>query len=52
MLSLGSKREEEPYILGAGALWCGQSLVVWAFNEGHGAARECDRFLMGETVLP
>ena len=30
----------------------GQSLVVWAFNEGRGAARECDRFLMGETDLP
>jgi len=30
----------------------GQSLVVWAFNEGRGAARECDRFLMGYTDLP
>jgi len=30
----------------------GQSLVVWAFNEGRGAARECDRFLMGSTALP
>ena len=30
----------------------GQSLVVWAFNEGRGAARECDRFLMGRTDLP
>jgi glutamate synthase (NADPH/NADH) small chain len=30
----------------------GQSLVVWAFNEGRGAARECDRFLMGQTDLP
>ncbi len=30
----------------------GQSLVVWAFNEGRGAARECDRFLMGHTELP
>jgi glutamate synthase (NADPH/NADH) small chain len=27
-------------------------LVVWAINEGRGAARECDRFLMGETNLP
>jgi glutamate synthase (NADPH/NADH) small chain len=25
---------------------------VWAFNEGRGAARECDRFLMGATDLP
>jgi glutamate synthase (NADPH/NADH) small chain len=30
----------------------GQSLVVWAINEGRGAARECDRFLMGATELP
>jgi hypothetical protein len=30
----------------------GQSLVVWAINEGRGAARECDRWLMGETELP
>ena len=30
----------------------GQSLVVWAINEGRGAARECDRYLMGETALP
>ena len=30
----------------------GQSLVVWAFNEGRGAAREADRFLMGATDLP
>jgi glutamate synthase (NADPH/NADH) small chain len=29
----------------------GQSLVVWAFNEGRGAARECDRYLMGRTDL-
>jgi glutamate synthase (NADPH/NADH) small chain len=30
----------------------GQSLVVWAFNEGRGAARECDRYLIGATDLP
>ncbi len=30
----------------------GQSLIVWAFNEGRGAARECDRYLMGHTSLP
>ena len=30
----------------------GQSLVVWAFNEGRGAARECDRYLMDATDLP
>ena len=30
----------------------GQSLVVWAINDGRGAARECDRYLMGQTDLP
>jgi glutamate synthase (NADPH/NADH) small chain len=25
---------------------------VWAINEGRGAARECDRYLMGTTELP
>jgi glutamate synthase (NADPH/NADH) small chain len=30
----------------------GQSLVVWAINEGRGAAREVDRFLMGSSDLP
>jgi glutamate synthase (NADPH/NADH) small chain len=39
-------------IFAAGDMRRGQSLVVWAINEGRGAARECDRWLMGETVLP
>jgi len=39
-------------IFAAGDMRRGQSLVVWAINEGRGAARECDRFLMGETMLP
>jgi glutamate synthase (NADPH/NADH) small chain len=30
----------------------GQSLIVWAISEGRGAARECDRYLMGATQLP
>ncbi len=41
-----------PGIFAAGDCRRGQSLVVWAFNEGRGAARECDRFLMGATDLP
>jgi len=41
-----------PGIFAAGDCRRGQSLVVWAFNEGRGAARECDRFLMGSTELP
>jgi len=30
----------------------GQSLIVWAINEGRGAAHEVDKFLMGKTYLP
>ncbi len=41
-----------PGIFAAGDCRRGQSLVVWAFNEGRGAARECDRYLMGSTDLP
>jgi glutamate synthase (NADPH) small chain len=41
-----------PKVFAAGDCRRGQSLVVWAFNEGRGAARECDRFLMGYTDLP
>ncbi len=39
-------------VFAAGDARRGQSLVVWAFNEGRGAARECDRYLMGSTDLP
>jgi len=39
-------------VFAAGDCRRGQSLVVWAINEGRGAARECDRFLMGRTRLP
>jgi len=39
-------------IFAAGDARRGQSLVVWAIYEGRAAARECDRFLMGETHLP
>jgi glutamate synthase (NADPH/NADH) small chain len=52
------KAEHEKYttnirgVFAAGDARRGQSLVVWAFNEGRGAARECDRFLMGSTDLP
>ena len=41
-----------PGVFAAGDCRRGQSLVVWAFNEGRGAARECDRYLMGDTELP
>jgi glutamate synthase (NADPH/NADH) small chain len=41
-----------PGVFAAGDARRGQSLVVWAINEGREAARECDRYLMGETDLP
>jgi len=41
-----------PGVFAAGDCRRGQSLIVWAINEGRGAARECDRFLMGSTDLP
>ena len=41
-----------PSIFAAGDMRRGQSLVVWAINEGRGAVRECDRYLMGRTNLP
>ena len=41
-----------PGVFACGDCRRGQSLVVWAFNEGRGAARECDRYLMGRTELP
>ncbi len=52
------KAEHEVYrtgvdgVFAAGDMRRGQSLVVWAINEGRGCAREVDRFLMGATNLP
>jgi glutamate synthase (NADPH/NADH) small chain len=48
----GQYQTSIPKVFAAGDCRRGQSLVVWAFNEGRGAARECDRFLMGATDLP
>ena len=42
----------KPSIFAAGDSRRGQSLVVWAIHEGRGAARACDRYLMGGTQLP
>ncbi|MCL4163901.1 UNVERIFIED_CONTAM: hypothetical protein GTU68_046329 [Idotea baltica] len=39
-------------VFAAGDCRRGQSLIVWAINEGREAARECDRYLMGVTQLP
>lgn len=39
-------------VFAAGDCRRGQSLVVWAINEGRAAARECDKYLMGVSSLP
>jgi glutamate synthase (NADPH/NADH) small chain len=41
-----------PGIYSAGDMRRGQSLIVWAIAEGRQAAREADRYLMGDTDLP
>ena len=41
-----------PGVFASGDCRRGQSLIVWAINEGRECARECDRFLMGNTQLP
>jgi len=41
-----------PGVFAAGDCRRGQSLVVWAINEGRGAARAVDEFLMGTSNLP
>ena len=48
----GKFKTSHPKVFAAGDARRGQSLVVWAFNEGSAAARECDLFLMGKTDLP
>jgi len=39
-------------VFACGDMRRGQSLVVWAINEGRTCAREVDRYLMGNTLLP
>jgi NADPH-dependent glutamate synthase beta subunit-like oxidoreductase len=41
-----------PGVFAAGDCRRGQSLVVWAINEGRGAARAVDEFLTGTSQLP
>jgi len=41
-----------PGIFAAGDCRRGQSLVVWAINEGRGAARAIDAYLIGSSQLP
>ncbi len=40
-----------PRVFAAGDCRRGQSLVVWAINEGRGVARAIDTYLTGETTL-
>ncbi len=39
-------------VFAAGDMRRGQSLVVWAINEGRGCARAIDEYLMGRSDLP
>jgi glutamate synthase (NADPH) small chain len=48
----GRYQTSVPKVWAAGDCRRGQSLVVWAINEGREAAREIDRALMGRTELP
>ena len=41
-----------PHIFTAGDMRRGQSLIVWAINEGREAAREVDLYLMDFSNLP
>lgn len=42
----------KPGVFAAGDGRRGQSLIVWAIDEGRRAAREVDTYLMGESYLP
>jgi glutamate synthase (NADPH/NADH) small chain len=46
------KMTSVPGVFTAGDMTRGQSLIVWAIQEGRTAARGIDRYLMGETPLP
>jgi len=47
-----NKQTSVPKVFAAGDMARGQSLIVWAIQEGRAAARGVDKFLMGETLLP
>ena len=48
----GKYNTSVPGVFAAGDARRGQSLVVWAINEGRGAAREVDKYLVGSSELP
>ncbi len=47
--NMANTRTNVDKVFAAGDMRRGQSLVVWAINEGREAAREVDRYLMGTT---
>ncbi|MFN8544262.1 MAG: glutamate synthase subunit beta [Candidatus Binatia bacterium] len=48
----GAWQTNVPGVFACGDMRRGQSLVVWAIWEGRECAREVDRHLTGETMLP
>jgi glutamate synthase (NADPH/NADH) small chain len=48
----GNKMTSVPGVFAAGDMARGQSLIVWAIQEGRAAAKGVDQFLMGESQLP
>ncbi len=48
----GAYATNRPGIFTAGDMHRGQSLVVWAIQEGRGAACACDQYLTGGSHLP
>lgn len=44
-------RTSEEKVFAAGDMRRGQSLIVWAIQEGKLAAREVDKYLMGKSVI-
>lgn len=52
MAEHGRFATNRPGLFAAGDCRRGQSLVVWAINEGRGVAHSVDTFLMGHSDLP
>ncbi len=50
--SYGEFKTSTKKVFATGDARRGQSLVVWAINEGRACAREVDKWLMGDTLLP
>lgn len=48
----GKFKTNQEGIYAAGDARRGQSLIVWAINEGREAAHEVDHYLMGKSILP